>query len=108
MLADDPMSIYLHNFMDQDKSSFARDYAGLSMREMIKRFPPTDSRDPKKAVILRAGMTINVHALFVHSYFRGNLIKKISNKEYKMRFEFCNFCNIPKCLSNFCKLHNIT
>jgi len=47
--------------------------------EMMKRFPPTDSKDPKKAVILGAGESIYVHALFVHPYFRGNLIKKISD-----------------------------
>jgi hypothetical protein len=43
------------------------------------------NRDPSKAVILGAGVSMYVHALFIHPFFRGNLIKKISDKEYKMR-----------------------
>jgi len=79
------LAVYLHNFIEQDKSSFAKDYVTVFMKELIKRFPPTDGVDPKKAIILGAGVTIYVHALFVRPYFRGNLIKKISDKEYKMR-----------------------
>jgi len=79
------LAIYLHNFIEQEESSFAKDYATVFMKEMIKRFPPTDGVDPKKSIILGAGVTIYVHALFVHLYFRGNLIKKVSDKEYKMR-----------------------
>jgi hypothetical protein len=54
---------------------------------MQRRFPPAQNpnRDPSKAVILGAGVSMYVHALFIHPYFRGNLIKQISDKEYKMR-----------------------
>jgi hypothetical protein len=79
------MSIYLNNLMDQDQDSWAKEYATVFLAEMMKRFPPTEIKDPKKAVILGAGVAIYVHALFIHPYFRGNLIKKISDKEYKMR-----------------------
>ena len=79
------MSIFLHNLMDQDQDSWAKEYATVFLSEMMKRFPPTDHKDPKKAVILGAGVSMYVHALFIHPYFRGNLIKKISDKEYKMR-----------------------
>jgi hypothetical protein len=82
------MAVYLHTFIGEEESSFAKDYATVFMKEMIKRFPPTDGVDPKKAIILGAGVTLYVLALFVHPYFRGNLLKKISVKEYKLRFEF--------------------
>jgi len=56
---------------------------------MERRFPPAQNpnrvRDASKAVILGAGVSMYVHALFIHPYFRGNLIKQISDKEYKMR-----------------------
>jgi hypothetical protein len=81
------MSIFLHNLMDQDQDSWAKEYATVFFAEMVKRFPPAHDpkRDPSKAVILGAGVSMYVHALFIHPYFRGNLIRKISDKEYKMR-----------------------
>jgi len=74
------ISIYLHNLMDQDQDSWAMEYATVFLAEMLKRFPPTDTKDPMKAVILGAGVATYFHALFIHPYFRGNLIKKISDK----------------------------
>ena len=82
------MSIYLHNLMDQDQESWAKEYATVFLAEMQRRFPPAQNpnpRDPSKAVILGAGVSMYVHALFIHPYFRGNLIRQISDKEYKMR-----------------------
>ena len=81
------MSIYLHELMLQDQNSWAKEYATVFLAEMVRRFPPaqTPTRDPSKAVILGAGVSMYVHALFIHPFFRGNLIKKISEKEYKMR-----------------------
>jgi len=81
------MSIFLHNLMEQDQDSWAKEYATVFMAEMVKRFPPAQDpkKDPTKAIILGSGVAMYVHALFIHPYFRGNLIKKISDKEYKMR-----------------------
>ena len=83
------MSIYLHNLMDQDQDSWAKAYATVFLAEMERRFPPAQNpnrvRDASKAVILGAGVSMYVHALFIHPYFRGNLIRQISDKEYKMR-----------------------
>jgi hypothetical protein len=81
------MSIFLHNLMEQDQDSWAKEYATVFMAEMVKRFPPAQDpkKDPTKAIILGSGVAMYVHALFIHPYFRGNLIKKINDKEYKMR-----------------------
>jgi len=81
------MSIYLHELMHQEQNSWAKEYATVFLAEMVRRFPPaqTPTRDPSKAVILGAGVSMYVHALFIHPFFGGNLIKKISEKEYKMR-----------------------
>jgi hypothetical protein len=81
------MSIYLHELMLQEQNSWAKEYATVFFAEMVKRFPPAQNpnRDLSKAVILGAGVSMYVHALFIHPFFRGNLIKKISEKEYKMR-----------------------
>jgi len=61
--------------------------ATVFLAEMVRRFPPAQNPtiNPGKAVILGAGVSMYVHALFIHPFFRGNLIKKISEKEYKMR-----------------------
>jgi len=78
--------------MDQDQCSWAKEYATCFMAEMVKRFPPTDKDNKesandttKKSVMLGAGVSVYVHALFIHPYYRGNLIKNVSEKEYKMR-----------------------
>jgi len=75
------MQIYLKHWMEDYTRPYAKRYSQCFMSEMLKRFPPTGD----SAVLLGAGIDLYVLALFVHPFYRGNLLKKVSNKEFLLR-----------------------
>jgi len=49
--------------MDQDQDSWAKEYATVFLAEMMKRFPPTEIKDPKKAVFLeQVWLSMSMHS----------------------------------------------
>jgi len=70
---------------EDDSRPYAKRYCQYFMTEMTKRFPPTGGSDPKKAILLGAGIDLYCLALFVHPFYRGNLLKKVSQKEFQLR-----------------------
>ncbi len=80
------MQIFLKHWMEeQDSRPYAKKYAQYFMAEMTKRFPTTGVAETRRGIILGAGIELYCLALFVHPFYRGNLLKKVSNKEFQMR-----------------------
>jgi hypothetical protein len=70
------MTTYLEGLIHKPgNTSFAKDYASAMLKEVQKRFP-------------NKGMQNDLYTfgLFVHPYYRGNLLKLISNEEYLSRY----------------------
>lgn len=78
------MAIYLKGISEKENVSFAKDYAKTMMKEIRRRrFPGSEYLDGPD--ILGIGVDLYVLGLFVHPFYRGNLLKKILIQEFNSK-----------------------
>jgi hypothetical protein len=85
------MDIYLSKFKLNPKEKWAQVYAKVLLAELIKRFPSAPESTGAGGggrYMLGSGTDLYVCGLFVHPFFRGNLLKSVSNQFFLQRYIF--------------------
>ncbi len=85
------MDIYLSKFKLNPKEKWSQVYAKVLLAEQIKRFPSgpeTTGAGGGGRYMLGSGTDLYVCGLFVHPYFRVNLLKSVSNLFFLQRYKF--------------------
>jgi hypothetical protein len=87
------MDIYLSKFKLNPKEKWAQIYAKVLLTALIKRFPSAPEATGAPAggggrYMLGSATDLYVCGLFVHPFYRGNLLKSVSNSFFLQRYKF--------------------
>jgi hypothetical protein len=85
------MDIYLSKFKLNQKEKWAQVYAKVLLTELVRRFPSVPEATGAGGggrYMLGSANDLYVCGLFVHPFYRGNLLKSVSNSFFLQRYKF--------------------
>jgi len=85
------MDIFLSKFKLNQKEKWAQVYAKVLLAELVRRFPSAPESTGAGGggrYMLGSATDLYVCGLFVHPFYRGNLLKSVSNSFFLQRYKF--------------------